>query len=324
MITNNALVSIIVPVYGTEDYLPACIESLQKQTYPHMEIILVDDQSPDGCPAICDAYAQKDPRIRVIHQKNTGVSGARNAGLDAATGDFVAFVDSDDELYPDAIRILLQDVSDHGADIASALKHAVDKNGNAHCSHEDGEITVFRDDDPLLLSLAGDRNTNSACAKLFKAVLIREIRFEVGKNIHEDGFFLFRCYCRKPVLVQHNVGVYRYNAREGSGSRQTFSDKYLAMLYYCERKKEMIAEQYPQYTDQLKNMEVRTNLLFLQVLCRTADKQYTGIQKQCIQTVRKLKKFHRPINSHLKKLEWIVSLGLFPLYKRVIRRRYHL
>ena len=98
MITNNALVSIIVPVYGTEDYLPDCIESLQKQTYPHVEIILVDDQSPDGCPAICDAYAQKDPRIRVIHQKNTGVSGARNAGLDAATGDFVAFVDSDDEL----------------------------------------------------------------------------------------------------------------------------------------------------------------------------------------------------------------------------------
>jgi glycosyltransferase involved in cell wall biosynthesis len=324
MITNHTSVSIIVPVYGTEDYLPACIESLQKQTYPHIEIILVDDQSPDTCPAICDAYAQKDERIRVIHQRNTGVSGARNAGLDAATGDFIAFVDSDDELYPNAVEALIRDVSDYGADVVSALKHAVDKDGNAHCSHEDGEITVYRGEEPLLLSLAGDRNTNSACAKLFKADFIREIRFEVGKNIHEDGFFLFRCYCRKPVLVQHNIGVYRYNTREDSGSRQAFSDKYLAMLYYCDRKKELIAEQYPQYADQLKNMEARTNLLFLQVLCRTADKKYNDLQKQCIRTVRKLKKYHRPINSHLKKLEWIVSLGLFPLYKGVIRRKYHL
>ena len=323
MTGNTALVSIIVPVYGTEEYLPSCIDSLCKQTYQHIEIILVDDQSPDSCPAICDAYAEKDSRVKVIHQKNTGVSGARNTGIDAATGDYFCFVDSDDELYPDAIEVLWRDATDYGADVVSAVKRSVDENGNARNTHDNGEITVYRSDEPLLLSLAGDRNTNSACAKLFKADFFRGICFEEGKNIHEDGFFLFQCYCKKPVLVQHNIAIYQYNTRKGSGSRQAFSDKYLSMLYYCDRKKEMIAETYPQYTEQSYNMEVRTNLLFLQVLCRTADKKYTDIQKQCIRTVRRLRRYHRPVNSHLKKLEWIVSCGLFSLYRKAIRLKYH-
>ena len=107
---TNALVSIIVPVYGTENYLSNCVESLLKQTYPQIEIVLVDDQSPDSCPAICDAYAQKDERVRVIHQKNKGVSGARNTGIDAATGEYFCFVDSDDTLEANAIEILLNDI----------------------------------------------------------------------------------------------------------------------------------------------------------------------------------------------------------------------
>ena len=162
------LVSIIVPVYGAEDYLPACIESLCNQTYPHLEVILVDDQSPDACPAICDAYAEKDRRIRVIHQTNKGVSGARNTGLAAASGDCYLFVDSDDELYPNAVELLVGDMEKYGADIVSGVKIIVDKNGQAQKAHDDGSLTIYRDDEPLLLSLAGDQNTNSACAKLCK------------------------------------------------------------------------------------------------------------------------------------------------------------
>ena len=95
---KDPLVSVIVPVYGTEAYLPACIDSIRNQSYQNLQIILVDDQSPDRCPEICDSYAQKDPRIQVIHQKNTGVSGARNTGLQHVTGEYILFVDSDDEL----------------------------------------------------------------------------------------------------------------------------------------------------------------------------------------------------------------------------------
>lgn len=320
---NHALVSIIVPVYGTEDYLPTCIESLQKQTYPHLEIILVDDQSPDNCPDICDAYAEKDARIKVIHQKNKGVSGARNTGMDAATGEFITFVDSDDELYPQAIELLLRDAMDYHADVVSARKKTGQSGQAAQNSSETDAPTIFRDEESMLLSLAGDRNTYSACAKLFKASFLQDVRFEEGKNIHEDGFFLFQCYIKKPILVQHDVYIYQYNTREGSGSRENFSDKYLSMLYFCEKKKEIISKHYSQYIKQAYDMEVRTNLQLLQVLCRTSDKKYRKLQKQCIKTVRRLHKYHHPVNGHLKMLGRMVVCGLYPLYKKAVRIKYY-
>lgn len=316
------LVSIIVPVYGTEAYLPACIESICKQTYENIQIILVDDQSPDKCPEICDDYAAKDSRITVIHQKNKGVSGARNTGLRHASGEYIMFVDSDDELYPQAVEILLQNAYDYGADVVSATKKVVDENGAVIKVCEDGVLSVFRGDEALLLSLAGDGNTNSACAKLFVSDFIKGLCFVEGMNINEDGFFLFLCYLRKPILVQIDVAVYQYNARMGSGSKESFSDKYLSMLALCEKKKELIHTDFPKYTEQAYNMEVRTNLNFLQLLCRTADKKYKTTEKKCVKTVRRLFKYHKPINAHHKKLAWIVACGLYPIYKKAIRLKY--
>ena len=98
---NEPLVSVIVPVYKVEKYLDKCIESIVGQTYENLEIILVDDGSPDNCPTMCDEWAQKDSRIKVIHKENGGLSSARNAGLDACTGDYIGFVDSDDWIEPD-------------------------------------------------------------------------------------------------------------------------------------------------------------------------------------------------------------------------------
>ena len=100
-------VSIIVPVYHTEAYLPACLESLLNQTHRNIEILLVDDGGTDGCPEICDAYAAKDARVKVIHKQNGGVSAARNDGINAATGDFIGFVDSDDWVEKDFVEGLL-------------------------------------------------------------------------------------------------------------------------------------------------------------------------------------------------------------------------
>ena len=320
---ENALISIVVPVYGTEQYLPACIDSLLRQSYGNLEIILVDDQSPDGCPEICDAYAQKDRRIKVIHQENKGVSGARNTGLKKAAGEYITFVDSDDELMPDAVKLLLEDLERYDADIVSAYKLPVDQNGRARGSYGDGKYSVYKGDQALLLSLEGERNTNSACAKLFKKSFIDGIFFEEGKNVHEDGFFIFRCYLRKPVLVQHDTVIYLYKTREDSNSRDSFSDKHLAMLFFCEQKKALISELYPQYAAQVNNMEVRTNLQLLDLLCRTTDKQFDELQRSCIKTVRSLHRYHMPINKHHKQLELLVRLGLYPLYKRMVYRKYH-
>lgn len=320
---SNALVSIIVPVYGTEKYLPACIESICKQTYKNLQIILVDDNSPDRCPEICDAYAEKDLRITVIHQENKGVSGARNTGIHHAIGEYIMFVDSDDELYPDAVNVLLHDANEYGADIVSSLKRIVGKSNNIINSSEDDRIYIHRDEEMLLLSLNGDKNSNSACAKLFKYSFMNDCLFEEGKSINEDGFFMFQCYLKKPVMVQHNVAVYQYNVRENSGSRQLFSDKFFSMLYFCDRKKEFILEKYPQYIEQTYNMEVRTHLQFLEVLCRTNDKKYEDSHIESVKTVRALYKYHTPINGHHKKLAWIVAHGLYPLYKFAVRLKYY-
>lgn len=321
---EDTLISIVVPVYGTEQFLSKCIESIRQQSYRNLEIILVDDHSPDACPQICEDWAEQDERIKVIHhEQNLGVSGARNTGLRNAAGDYITFVDSDDELMPGAVQSLLEDAERYHADIASAYKSPVDKDGRVIGTDGDGEYAVYTGEEALLLSLEGEKNTNSACAKLFKKSFIAGIFFEEGKNVHEDGFFIFRCYLRKPVLVQHNTAVYLYKYREESNSRYGFSDKYLSILYFCEQKKKLIAELCPQYADQANNMEVRTNLIFLDILCRTNDKQYSGLQKSCIKTVRGLYRYHTPINQHHKQLAAIVRSGLYPLYKRMIYSKYH-
>lgn len=320
MIISDTLVSIIVPVYGTEAYLPACIDSIRAQSHANIQVILVDDQSPDRCPEICDQYTRKDPRFLAIHQKNKGVSGARNTGLRHASGEYILFVDSDDILYPNAVEILLQDALNYGADIAWAPQKQSSK---SESGYEDGAYTVFQEEETLLLSLKGGYNTNAVWGKLFKTAFIQGLVFEEGKNINEDGFFMFECYMRKPTLAQHNVPVYQYNTRAGSASRQAFSGKYLSMLYFCDRKKDLVAAHFPQYMEQAYNMEVRTNLQFLDVLCSTVDNKYKTIQCQCVNTVRRLYKYHNPINKHHKMLAWIVAHGMYPLYKWAVRIKYY-
>ena len=117
--TNNELVSVIVPVYKVEPYLDRCVASILAQTYPNLEVILVDDGSPDNCPALCDAWAQRDARIRVIHKKNGGQSDARNVGLDAASGAYISFVDSDDYIAENFIETLYDLLHEYHTDISA-------------------------------------------------------------------------------------------------------------------------------------------------------------------------------------------------------------
>ena len=117
----NPLISVIIPVYKVEDYLTACVESVLAQTYQTFEIILVDDGSPDNCPQMCDEFAARDSRIRVIHKPNGGLSSARNAGIDGAKGEYLAFLDSDDLWTPLFLERLYRAIGETGADLAVCL-----------------------------------------------------------------------------------------------------------------------------------------------------------------------------------------------------------
>ena len=111
------LISVIVPIYNVEKYLDRCVDSIINQTYKNLEIILVDDGSPDNCPQMCDDYAKKDSRIKVVHKENGGLSDARNVGMEVATGEYVSFIDSDDYISLDFYETLLETIVDNDSDI---------------------------------------------------------------------------------------------------------------------------------------------------------------------------------------------------------------
>lgn len=316
-------VSIIVPVYNSGAYLSPCIESILRQTYENIEILLIDDGSADDSLAICRQYADADVRIRVIPQEHQGVSAARNAGMEVMSGEYFAFVDSDDVLTDDAVDLLLTDIVRHRADMASAVYDTVLPDGRVLNPYEDHACCVYSGTEMLRLSLAGDRQTASAGAKLFRRSVFGGVRFDVGRSINEDGFFLFRCYALQPTVVQHNVSIYHYCVREGSNSRNAFSDKYFDMFYFCEKKKAIIRRDFPELGGELLSMEIRTHLFFLEVLCRGANQRYREAQKSSIQFVRKHYRQFRTPHKHEGRMAWIVSHGLYPLYKMAVRVRYY-
>ncbi len=209
------MVSIIVPVYNISEYLPVCVESLRKQTYTDVEIILVDDGSADGSGALCDEYALKDSRIRVVHKENGGLSSARNAGLDIAAGEWILFVDGDDYLVPDAVTLLLEVASCHpDADFVHFLYQETD--GSWQPGEQTANITV-RTQAPEFFQYLYDMGgvAASACTKLFNKALFKDLRFKDGIR-HEDEELMTRLLvkCRKAVYT--DLSLYGYVMRSGS------------------------------------------------------------------------------------------------------------
>ncbi len=320
---NKPLVSIIIPVYNAEKYLPQCIDSCLTQSYTNLEVVLVDDGSADGSLEICSRYASQDPRVKVIHQENRGVSAARNTGLRQCTGEYVFFLDSDDEICPDSIAMLLGDMVQYAADVVSAVYSKVTLSGQEYCHYNDGKVTVYQGLEPLQLSLKYDRQTNAAWAKLFSRKILDGIFFVEGRKINEDGYFMFQCYARKPRLVQHNEVVYKYYTRENSSTRGGFSEKYFDMIYFSDLKKQYIAENHPELMELAADMEVSTHLFLLDALCKDTADQYKDAAKASIALVRKRFLKYRSVNRHEQKMALIAAFGLYPLYKRYLIARFY-
>lgn len=198
---EKPLLSIIVPVYDVENYLQKCIDSILAQTFTDFELILVDDGSPDNCPALCDAAAAKDARIRVIHQKNGGLSAARNAGLDVARGEWIGFVDSDDYIAPEMYETLYKAVQSTGADLALCDYVKVDETG-ALCTQTHVAVPQKSLTGRELLQKAYWTTVQIAWNKLYHRTIFAQLRYLVGK-LNED-FFVIPEIClntQKAVVV---------------------------------------------------------------------------------------------------------------------------
>ncbi len=210
------LISVIVPIYKVEAYLDRCVQSIVNQTYTNLEIILVDDGSPDQCPQMCDTWAKRDARVRVVHKENGGLSDARNAGLSIAGGEYIAFVDSDDAVEPDYLSSLYQVMQQENADIAECGVLLVKEDGEVLRERSCEEECLAMDRIEALRRLVLEQGVfQTVWNKLYRRSVIEGIQFEKGKY-HEDEFWTYRVFARAQRIAVIRRPMYRYLQRSAS------------------------------------------------------------------------------------------------------------
>ena len=231
-------ISVIVPVYGVENYLPACIDSILAQTHEDFQLILVDDGSPDRCGAICDEYAAKDSRIVVIHQENGGLSAARNAGIDWVFANsesrWLNFIDSDDIVSPVYLETLYRCAAQNDADITVTGIHNF-PDGQGLENAPDNVVSVGNMTGmECCWEMLNDSGffLNSSCGKLFRRSLFKDLRFPGGR-IKEDEALAPILMCRARTVTIARSWLYRYRVRTGSIMHSVFSVKRFDLVWAC-------------------------------------------------------------------------------------------
>ena len=209
----DGLISIIVPVHNVEAFLDECIRSMVEQTYRNIEIVLVDDGSTDNSPAICDAWAEKDSRIVVIHQPGSGVSVARNKGIEVSKGDYLYFVDSDDYIRADLCRRAMEAIQDNQADVVAFGTTRVTEAGEVYETIP-GQDAVM-DKEAALMALSQHKLINSCWSKVYKREIWQELRFPEGR-LFEDVATAYKVLLQADRVCCIPDALYCYRKREGS------------------------------------------------------------------------------------------------------------
>lgn len=245
---DNPKITVIVPVYRVEPYLQKCLDSVVGQTYRNLEIILVDDGSPDQCPAICDGYAAQDNRIKVIHKENGGVSSARNAGLAAATGDWIGWVDSDDWIEPDMYSYMLEKARTYGADIAVCSRTEIYPDRTVRRGWN--EDLVMNKEHALALLLKNDALQNYCCDKLFCSDIWNGVVFPESSTF-EDIAVMYRLFERAQKTVCLPEIKYHYLQRAESIVHNASLENRLNHYRAAENRYQEMRESWPELEELL-------------------------------------------------------------------------
>lgn len=245
MMSDKQTISVIIPVYEVERFLDRCITSIVDQSYSDLEIILIDDGSPDNCPAICDAWAERDDRIIVVHKENGGLSSARNAGIAKASGDYIAFIDSDDWIAPEMLEKLMDALREDGSDIAACTVQTVFENGiygplltvQKRCVLDRSKAQKALLQESLL--------KQPVWYKLYRRKTVQDIPFEGGKN-HEDVFWSYKAIGNASSVSLIDYVGYFYYQHSGSIMGKDYSLKHLDAIEAYENRYDYIAEHFPE------------------------------------------------------------------------------
>lgn len=256
---REKLISVIVPVYNVEEYLARCVDSILAQTYENLEVILVDDGAKDASGVICDAYAAKDSRVKVIHKENGGLSSARNAGLEAATGEYIAFVDSDDWIEPDAYAHLLKVMEKYGVRLVCGGRYDVNgKTGEKKiglCPQKEEAISAEELVGRIFLWQGCD---SSACDKLYHRSILENFRYPEGK-VCEDVPVTYKIVLQAEKVALSNQPFYNYYHRSGSISMASaITEKTFHFSQHTEVIYPYIREHHPAIENQARYLRVRS------------------------------------------------------------------
>lgn len=242
----NSLVSVVVPVYNVEKYLENCLLSIVGQTYRNIEILLVDDGSTDSSGQICDLYSKRDSRIKVVHQKNQGLSGARNTALDIARGEYITCIDSDDFVSELLIEKLVEAITEYKSDISVCGTVYCDENSTTLRSQVVERTKVIEGKEQIRNMLSCFDIATMAWGKLYRKELFTNVRYPVGKY-NEDVFTTYKLLAKSKRTVVINQGLYYYRQVPESITHSTFSMKHLDAIEGTLIRAEFVKNAYPHY-----------------------------------------------------------------------------
>ena len=286
----SEMISIIIPIYKVEKYLPECLDSIINQTYRNLEILLMDDASPDGCGEICDRYAAQDQRIRVIHmEKNGGQAAARNTGMDLASGEYLFFIDSDDWLAEGALEKLYVGLKRYQADcsVGACVNVLEGKNGEKNICHVKQKGVKCRTDEEAMkqVLLAG----SAAWNRLYKKEMLKGLRFPLGR-INDDESFILRAYERMEKIVFLDCETYFYRKRANSITTSAFSVKMVDCFYNSRENLEFVTKKAPGLISAAEYKYCKTLLWCYVNLFKLKDQQAKMLRRQLHKEIREHRK----------------------------------
>ncbi len=279
------LISIIVPIYNVEEYLERCIQSLIRQTYSKIEILLIDDGSTDNCGKICDSYEVLDNRIRVFHKKNGGLSDARNYGIERCSGRYISFVDSDDYVADNYIELLYSILEKYSADITiCASQYIYDKSFKQELV--DGEnIREYSSKDAIVDTL-NIKISQRAWGKLYKRELFEKTRFPVGK-LYEDLAVAYDLLLESSMVVYTDAPAYYYLIRSGSIMQSKFNIKHAEELEIIDEAMDKVVNNYPDLKKLANSRRIYSYFVVLRrVLLSDNPDEYKDLRKDIRNRVR--------------------------------------
>lgn len=236
--------SVIIPIYNVERYLPQCLDSLINQTLQDIEFILVNDGSTDRSENICQKYAGKDSRIKVFSKPNGGLSDARNFGIKQATATIIGFVDSDDYIDLDMFDLLLKRKRQECAEIAVCGIKMVTNDGKEYQERVLNDKQTMQRHDAMMEILKSKRISNSVCNKIFEKTLFEGIKFPVGK-LYEDEYVTYRLFDKAKIVAVTNKTFYYYRSSPNSITHKSFTKREFDRIYASQLKVKFIKENYP-------------------------------------------------------------------------------